>query len=160
MDEYLTGIMNRESPAAEEVAGPFVVVSLAGLPRGKGRPRFSNAGQFVRVYTDAKTRAYEAALAKEGLSAMAPRQPLDEPLSVSVTAYMPIPASFSKAKRAAALAFDLMPTGKPDGDNFLKIALDALNKIVWRDDSIIVSMQAIKCYSDRPRLEIAVWRWA
>lgn len=138
---------------------PVVTIELAGAPRPKGRPRFSNAGQFVRVYTDAKTRTYEAELAKAGRVAMGARKPLDEPLSVVVTAFMPIPASFTKAKRAAALAFDLMPTGKPDGDNFLKAALDALNEIVWRDDSIIISMTAIKCYSDRPRLEIKVWKW-
>jgi Holliday junction resolvase RusA-like endonuclease len=86
------------------------------------------------------------------------KKPLDEALSVSVGAFMPIPASFSKAKRQAALDFDLMPTGKPDADNLGK-TVDSLNGVVWRDDSSIVRMLVTKFYSAHPRLEITVWRW-
>lgn len=139
---------------------PFVTISLSGNPRGKGRPRFSNAGQFVRVFTDAKTRAFESRLKSAGIDAMRGKEPLDEAVSVTVDAFMPIPASFSKAKRAAALAFDLMPVGKPDLDNIEKCCGDALNGVVFRDDSLIVRAVTTKFYSDRPRLEITVWRWA
>lgn len=138
---------------------PIAVISLAGVPRGKGRPRFSSAGAFVRVYTDAATKAYENALRAEGVRMMAGRPPFDEALSVVVVAHMAIPKSFSKAKRAAALAFDLFPMVKPDGDNFLKIALDALNGVVWRDDVIVVFSSILKVYSEFPRLHVEVRKW-
>lgn len=150
---------------------PFVVIQLMGPPLGKGRPRFSSAGQFVRVFTPAKTMKYENALKAAGIAAMNGKVPIDGPISVVVYAYMPIPSSFSKAKRAAALAGDIMPTGKPDFDNVSKM-LDGLNQypkrfkgdrekrpLVWRDDSIIVAYQFLKQYSDQPRLEITVWKW-
>lgn len=138
---------------------PFVVIQLIGAPRGKGRPRFSSAGAFVRVYTDAATKKFENALRAEGVKVMAGRPPVDEALSVSVVAHMAIPKSFSKAKRAAALGFDLFPMVKPDGDNFLKIALDALNGVVWRDDVIVVFSSILKVYSELPRIYVEVRKW-
>lgn len=142
-----------------------------GAPLGKGRPRFTTIGGFARAFTPKATRDYENRLKAAGIEAMAGRECLDEAVSLVVRAFMPIPASFSRKKREAALAGDLMPTGSPDLDNLLKV-YDGLNyhaprfkgdrekrPIVWRNDSQIVSMQAIKVYSDRPRLVIDVWRW-
>lgn len=153
-------------------AVPFVVIRLDGSPRGKGRPRFSNAGQFVRVYTDSGTRLYESRLKSAGIDAMAGKEPLDEAVSVSIHAFMEVPASWSAKKRAMALEGDIMPTSGIDLDNIVKIAADGLNyhpprfkgdklkrPIIWRNDANIVSMQAIKSYSAHPRLEIRVYRW-
>lgn len=150
---------------------PFVFIRLVGEPRGKGRPRTRVVGEFATIFTDKKTRDYENALKVEGVRAMAGKIPLDEPISVVIYAYMPIPSSWSAKKRAAAIAMEIMPTTSPDLDNLTKM-VDGLNyhpprfkgdrekrPIVWKNDSQIVSMQAIKFYSDRPRLEITVWRW-
>lgn len=173
MDEYFAGIVNRPSQGeAPPVApGPFVVILLMGAPRGKGRPRTRVIGEFATIYTDAKTREYENSLKAEGIKAMAGRAPLDEAVSVVVVAYLPVPASWSAKKRAAALAGDIMPTSAPDLDNIEK-TLDGLNyhpprfkgdrekrPIIWKNDSQIVSKQAIKFYGEQPRLEITVWRW-
>jgi Holliday junction resolvase RusA-like endonuclease len=128
-------------------------------------------GEFATIFTDKKTRDYENALKAAGIAAMKGRPALDEALSVVVRAFMPIPQSFSRKKRESALAGDIMPTSVPDVDNLVKM-LDGLNyhpprfkgdrekrPIIWRSDAQIVSMQAIKVYSDRPRLVIDVWRW-
>lgn len=80
------------------------------------------------------------------------REQLDGPLLVRVNAFMPIPKSLNKAKTAAAIIGELRPTTKPDVDNFAKV-VDALNGIVWRDDSQVVQLTVAKHYSDRPRLE-------
>lgn len=150
---------------------PFVVVTLAGPPRGKGRPRISTIGGFARAFTDKETRKYEDALKTAGIEAMAGRAHLDEAVSVVIRAYMPIPRSFSAKKRAAALAGDIPHTSAPDWDNISKM-IDGLNyhaprfkgdkqkrPIIWRSDAQIVAAQFIKVYSDNPRLEIAVFRW-
>ena len=88
--------------------------------------------------------------------AMRGRAPFDEALIVVVSAYLPIRTSWSKRKQAAARDGMLHATTKPDGDNYLKAALDGLNTIVWRDDSLIVDMRVRKLYSDKPRLVIEV----
>ena len=65
-----------------------------------------------------------------------------------------IPKSFSKKAREAALAALIRPTTRPDGDNYLKGVLDALNGILWTDDARIVDMSCHKYYSEHPRLEV------
>lgn len=153
------------------MAEPIASICLMGVPRGKGRPRTRVIGDFATIFTDAKTRNYENALKAAGIAAMKGRPALDEALSVVVRAFMPIPQSFSRKKREAALAGDIMPTSAPDIDNLVKM-IDGLNyhpprhkgdrekrPIIWRNDAQIISMQAIKIYSDRPRLVIDVWRW-
>jgi Holliday junction resolvase RusA-like endonuclease len=171
MDEYLAGILDRERPVAVKAPEPFAFVRLFGAPRGKGRPRTRVVGQFATIYTDAETRKYENALKAEGIKVMAGRDPADQALAVVIYAYMPVPASWSASKKAAAIAGDIMPTTGIDLDNIEKM-LDGLNyhpprfkgdrekrPIIWCNDSQIVSMQAMKCYSDVPRLEITVWLW-
>lgn len=137
-----------------------IVVELAGAPEGKGRPRFrafaSKGGRaFASAYTPAKTRKYEDALRFAAQQAMKGRAPLDGALDVIVYAHMPVPASWSRKKRAAALRGEIYPVTKPDWENIAK-TLDAFNEVVWRDDRQVVDGRVLKRYSDRPRLEIHV----
>lgn len=141
-------------------APAVIIVSLMGEPQGKGRPRSRIASsrggkQFVAVYTPSATRAYENALKLAGKRAMVGLEALEGPLSVFVRAVMPIPASWSRRKRAEALSGAIFPTTKPDFDNIVK-TLDALNDVVWRDDKQIVRAQIEKIYGDVPHLTIQV----
>lgn len=133
----------------------MIVIELAGAPRGKGRARAVSTPVGARIYTDEKTRGYEAQLRFAGQQAMAGRAPLAGALSIVVEARFPVAASWSRKKRAAALAGDLHPTIKPDADNVLKM-LDGLNGIVWADDRQIVHVVFDKIYSDRPGLRLFV----
>lgn len=74
---------------------------------------------------------------------------------MDVTAFMPIPKSWSKTKQAAALANEIYACGKPDVDNLLK-TIDALNGIVFKDDSQIVTATISKKFSAKPSLQITV----
>jgi Holliday junction resolvase RusA-like endonuclease len=136
-----------------------VTIHLPGPPRGKGRPRFrlmhKGAQVFGKTYTDEKTRSYETLLREAAQAVMGDRPLLDGALHLVMEARMAVPASWSKKKQAAALAGGVHPTGKPDLDNLVKV-LDALNGVVWRDDSLIVSADVRKSYSDRPGLTITV----
>ncbi len=131
-----------------------VVVEMPGEPRGKGRARFSRASGVA--YTPQPTRNFEAQLKYMAQIAMQGGAFLDGPLKVEVLAAFTIPQSWSAKKKAAAMRGDIRPTGKPDGDNILKSAGDALNAVVWRDDAQIVDARIVKRYSDRPRLRIEV----
>lgn len=131
---------------------PLITIRLSGEPKGKGRPRMTRAGH---AFTPAATRSYEAALRYAAQEAMGSRIPLDGPLSVRIEALMPIPASWSRKRQAAALAGDVLPTGRPDVDNILKM-VDGLNGVVWTDDARIVSARIDKRYSDAPALIIHV----
>lgn len=139
----------------------MIVVEIDGEPQGKGRPRFravetKSGAKFVSAYTPAKTRAFESAIAWAAKGAMRGKKPLDGPLAVTVTAFMGVPKSWTLKKRDAALAGTIFHTGRPDCDNIAKGAADAMNTIVFADDSQIVKITVAKVYSKRPRLRIEV----
>ena len=129
-----------------------IVFEVPGDPRGKGRPRFTKTGH---PYTDSETRAYEnkiVAYYHKQLGAF--RWPDSAFISLQVTAYYPIPKSATKAATAAMREGAMLPSRKPDIDNVMKIVLDALNGVAYKDDSRVVRVEARKIYSDMPRLEI------
>jgi Holliday junction resolvase RusA-like endonuclease len=67
-----------------------------------------------------------------------------------------VPASWSKAKRAAALSGEIVPTKKPDMDNVVKAICDALNAIVWVDDVQVTDLLARKRFGDNPHVEARI----
>lgn len=130
----------------------FVVL---GPPHGKGRPKASSRGGFVRMYTPAPTRQYEAEIAKMAVLARADWPVLETPISLRVVAHHAIPMSWPKRKQQQALQGDLIP-GKPDLDNVAKAVLDALNGVIYLDDKQVVRLMAEKRYSFDPRVEVYV----
>ncbi len=125
----------------------MIEIVLAGVPVGKGRPRFVKSTG--RAFTPEKTVRFEDRLSIAAQMAMAGRAPLDGPLEVEVEIRMPVPISKPKRWRDAALAGTIRPTKKPDADNFAKM-LDAANMIVWVDDSQIVELKVTKIYHEAP----------
>lgn len=132
-----------------------VSFTVPGEPKGKGRPRITTRGSKPRSYTPAATRSYEALVAHEAALAMKGHPPFTGACTVSVVAYLCIPASWPGPKRGKADLGYIHPTKKPDADNILK-CLDAINGIVWLDDRQATDARIIKRYSDRPRLEVSV----
>jgi Holliday junction resolvase RusA-like endonuclease len=131
-------------------------ITIPGVPVAKGRPRVTSAGKFPRVYTPAKTRRYEDLIRCEAVSAMNGDKPLEEPVCLSVTAYVQPPKSLSKKRRQEAIDGTLKPSTRPDVDNYAKAALDGCNAIIFRDDSLVTDLIVRKRYSERPRLVITV----
>jgi len=135
-----------------------LIIEMHGAPRGKGRPRAAGSafpGGRVVLYTDDRTRKFEAQLRFAGQQEMAGAAPTGQPLRVIVQARFPIAASWPKRKQAAAELEQMRPTTTPDVDNLLK-TLDALNGIVWIDDRQIVEAIVSKVYSRSPGLTITV----
>lgn len=134
-----------------------IKIIVPGEPASKGRPRIGKTKSGMAIaFTPAKTRSREGVIASLAIDAMKGRAPLEGPLFLSLVAIFAIPKSFSKSKRADALAFRLMPTKKPDVDNIVKIFGDSLNEIVWVDDVQVVEIMAIKRYGEVPMTIIAV----
>lgn len=75
---------------------------------------------------------------------------------MKIQAQYPIPQSLSKRKKREAIAGLIMPTTKPDGDNILKVVMDALNGLAYDDDKQVVKMGIIKVYGVNPGLMVQV----
>lgn len=127
-----------------------------------------------------KSRQEMDALRAIARIAMAGREPFEGPVQLKVAAYMPIPPSWSRKKRAAALAGELHPVGPIDVTNIVKLIEDAIHaprqqragrralsalspgvqasmqKVVIKDDKQIVRLTAWKIFSDNPRVVVEV----
>lgn len=133
---------------------PSVIIQIDGPPKGKARPRFN--GKTGTTYTPKTTKLYEQAIQWAARSAMRDRKVIVGPCILTVDAFFPVPASWGKAKREAALAGVYRPATLPDCDNVMKSALDGLNRIVYADDRQVIEATVRKHYSDRPRIRIEV----
>lgn len=123
-----------------------VTISLSGDPQGKGRARAFLRGGHIGHYTPEKTRSYEGMIRTAAMDAMGNKPPIDAPVEFVMRAIFAIPASWSQRKRDAALVGDIKPGKKPDLDNIAKAWNDALNGVVYRDDSLIVKATFEKRY--------------
>jgi Holliday junction resolvase RusA-like endonuclease len=132
-----------------------IVFEVPGEPRGKGRPRFiRNTGV---TYTPPETRAYEKKIMDcYRVQCRGAYWSEDKFVSVNVTAVYPIPKSATKATRAAIEQGNILPKKKPDIDNVLKIVLDSMNGIAYKDDSQVVMVTGRKLYGEEPKLIIEI----
>ena len=129
---------------------------VAGQPHGKGRPRASTRGGFVRLYTDLVTRNYEALVGKQAALAMGDFDILDTPVAVRINAYYKIPKGWTKKKKAQAIGGELVP-GTSDIDNVAKSICDAIQNIVITNDRNVVKLSIEKSFSSQPRVEVCVY---
>ena len=142
---------------------------IPGPPRGKAVAQVTRFGTFI----PAKTRAEMDATRMIARIAMAGRDPFLGPVELKLAAYMPVPASWPRWKREAALANRILPISKPDGSNIQKLAEDAIlppkltkaqtkyvtqamMRVVINDDSQITDWRGWKRYSAEPRLVVVV----
>lgn len=114
-------------------------LTVLGDPRSKGRPRFTRGG---RTYTPKDTVIQETAIADQARAAGA--TPYDGPCGVE--------ADFFCATRR-----------RTDGDNLMKLVLDALNGVAYTDDYLVEEVRYRvhrKVEGEIPRTEIFVYALA
>ncbi len=121
----------------------------AFIPKGWKRP--------IVTHDSAKTKPWRQAIVDATLERMAGRAPLEGPVELRVTFYLPRPKSAPKRVTE--------PAKQPDLDKLVRAVGDALTAAgVWRDDGQVVSTLARKLYAggwrDKregvPRAEITV----
>ena len=131
-----------------------VTITIRGEPVAKGRPRFVRKTGIA--FTPSHARKYEAHGRLAAQLAMNGKPPLAVPVRADITVDLLAPASWSAKRREAALRGDIRPTTRPDADNYVKAALDAVNSIVIADDSLVVEIDAVKRYATVPQLVITI----
>lgn len=119
---------------------------VKGKPQGKKRPRFSSISH--TIYTPSETQTYEHQIALAFKAGGGRCIPTGQCVAVAVTAFFPVPKSYSKGKRTACIDGDIRPDKKPDVDNVLKVVLDALNGVAYDDDKQVIEAICRKYYTD------------
>ena len=133
-----------------------IMFTVYGEPVAKGRPRFSTRGKFPVAYTPEKTKTYETEVGMMAKAAMGASKALEGALEAFIYVTFPVPASYSKKRTEACLSDVEKHTKKPDLDNVVKICLDGMNGIVFKDDSQITSIHSTKVYGEVAKVEVMV----
>ena len=123
----------------------YLNIYVAGEPRAQQRPRFSTRNGFVKTYDPEKSRDAKALIGMMARHELGNQPMLEGDLMLALTVNKLPPKSWSKKKQAEAIGKGI--TSKPDLDNYIKLVLDALNGVWFRDDSCIASIMARKKWS-------------
>lgn len=108
---------------------------MPGIPRGKQRPRFCRINGRSITYTPKQTVEYENQIRSIYSKVANFKFERCVPLEVAILALFEPPKSISQKARTLMLGGEILPTKRPDGDNVIKVVLDALNGVAFHDDS-------------------------
>jgi Holliday junction resolvase RusA-like endonuclease len=129
--------------------------TVFGEPKPQQRHRLFRRASFIQNYDPSKAD-------KGDFLSVAMRHkppiPFDTPLHVTTIFYFSRPKSHYRTGKFSGVLKDnaKLRTSRKDIDNLQKFVYDSLNKIFWKDDSIIASVTAMKIYSENPRTEITI----
>ena len=122
---------------------------IHGEAVGKERPRFWRGGH---VYTPAKTKAFEEKVRLLALQARGCRRPFVGPVGLQLAFEAPRGGG-QAATRVQVLQLDPAygwVTGRPDVSNCLKAIEDALNGVMYKDDSQVALVRIARGLADSP----------
>lgn len=132
----------------------FYEFEVPGKIRGKARPKVNT--YTLRAYTPQETKDYEELIQQYFIIKYPKYIPFEGRVFVKITACFPIPKNSSKKNLGLMLENSISPTKKPDIDNIVKIVLDALNKIAFKDDNQITKLEVDKIYGAKEKIVIKV----
>ena len=134
----------------------MVTFKVDANPVGKQRARYAKRGNHVMAYTPDKTRNYETLIKAAAIEAMGASEPLETPINLYLYIRAPIPKSLSKKRLEACLNGLEKPIKKPDASNVLKSVEDAMNGVVYKDDSQIINIHVTKVYCSVSGIDVCV----
>lgn len=127
---------------------------VIGDIKGKARPRVNT--YTCKAYTPTNTKDYEL-LVKQYFKIKYPRfVPLENRLAVKIVATFKVPKTTTKKDREQIEKGLISPTKKPDIDNIVKIILDALNQMAFKDDTQITKLEVEKVYGEEEKVYVAI----
>lgn len=132
---------------------------VMGEPRAKARARTFYNPKLGRMQsiTPENTVLYENLIKASFLSSCDQKYFDKEPLEMCITAYFSIPKSTTKKDRTLIATGKKFPIKKPDADNIAKVICDALNGVAYGDDTQVVKLTIIKCYTnEEPKVSVEI----
>lgn len=134
-----------------------ILFEIMGEPVAQGRPRAgkSFAGKTVLI-DPAKSRDFKQYV-RIVAAQHAPNKLITGPIHLNMDFYRATPKKYqTKPKQALIESGQILPISKPDLDNLAKGVKDGLNKVIWQDDSQVVSMNVRKFYSMTPKVVVHI----
>lgn len=129
---------------------------ILGIPVPWAAPKFSHCMAY-----DIRKKAKEEIIEElKALKSSISIAMIDFPIHVDFCFEMPMPASWPKKKKLAVMEGNrVWHSSKPDRSNMTKLYEDCLERAgIIKNDSLIVSGDSRKYYSDTPRVLIFILR--
>lgn len=132
-----------------------ILFEVPGEPVAQGRPRFSSKNKVKRAIDPPASRYYKMLVSHTALQ-YKPKELIDGSIELYIDVCRSVPKSWSKKKTEAALRKEILPTTRPDVDNYAKGIKDALNGIMYVDDSQITELTVRKYYAEEPKVVVKI----
>lgn len=130
---------------------------VAGIAVPQARAKATTIGGHARLYTPKKSNDYRSLLRLAAQQAWGNKPPSEDMAELAVTVILPPPSSLKKAAKDAIARGERIPkTTRPDADNYLKQASDAVNGVIVKDDSQFWRVNCYKLFGNRPHIEVIV----
>lgn len=129
---------------------------IGGEPVAQGRPRFSTKDGIFRTIDPKESREFKQVIQKMAREKMIGEPQMEGPLCLYLKVYRVPAKSWAKGKRRSAIENHEGIQSKPDLDNYIKLVLDAINGVVFNDDSAIVRICASKRWAESPGMKIRI----
>lgn len=132
----------------------MITFRVYGIPQTKGSTKaFMRPGMRYPVVTNDNIKNKSWSQAVSSVAQMVKGQyaantPLDGPLSIRLSFYLPRPKSAPRCVH--------YPTKRPDLDKMVRSVKDALTGVLYRDDSQVVHLNASKSYASDPGVEVTL----
>ena len=126
----------------------MIEFTVEGSPIALKRHRHTHKG-----FTYDPSKSDKDTFLKKALKT-APKSPVYGPISMSIEFYVGRPKAHFRTGQHSHLLKSSAPiwnTSRADIDNYVKLVLDALNGVFYKDDSQICHLKTIKKYSNYPR---------
>ena len=125
---------------------PAFHVRIFGHPVPWARPRAVRVPVGIRFFEKPEQLDWQRTMVAQVLPSK-PATPFTGPIAVRYVFLLPRPISLPKKV--------VHHVKKPDLDNLVK-HFDCFNGLIWKDDSQIVQLEAMKIYSSEPGVDIEV----
>ena len=132
-----------------------ILFEVEGAPVAQGRPRFAKKNLKQRPFDPPESRHYKMLVAHTAKQHK-PAELITGPVILYIDVCKPLLKSFSKRQTEAAVRREVLPIGRPDVDNYAKGIKDALNGIMYKDDSQIVELNVRKYYAEVPKVVVKI----
>ncbi len=133
-----------------------IKLTIPGPPKGKQRPRICRVNGRSMAYTPKETIEYERLVRTSYTAVFKVKFERNLPIEISILALYSVPKYVSRKTKELMLNGRLFPTKKPDADNIIKVILDALNGLAYRDDVQICRVYFEKMYAEIPETKVLI----
>jgi Holliday junction resolvase RusA-like endonuclease len=141
---------NEDLIKEEILPGPrMLIFEIDTIPKPQKQTKFSYKGAYD------PSKEYKNSIQWQ-MKPYAPKNPILGPVRVHLTFLLPIPIGTSKIKKRQMINGICVPWKRPDLDNLAYTVTNAMQNVIYEDDSQIIDLVLSKRYAEMPKIIIKV----